>query len=265
METSRLSVPAAALSRDLRASFRKARALGLKGVELDLRSGVSAEQVSQSGIRQIRKWLADEGLAVAATAFPTRGGYADAERLEGRIAATKSALEVAHALGAGIVLNHVGDIPPPVAADAPVDPRWRLLVDVLGDLAAWGERVGATLCVEAGRSSPEDLVRLLAALPEGGIACHLVTGSLVVHGHDPVAAVEKLAGHIGHVHATDAIRGAFRGRGRAVILGSGEVDLPSVLAALEEQGYRGWLGLDPVDGVGAEPELAAAIAGVQAL
>jgi len=264
MEISRLSVPTLALARDLRPALRKARELGLGGVELDLRSGVPAEQLSQSGIRQIRKWLADEGLVVAATAFPTRGGYADAERLEGRIAATKSALETARALGAGVVLNHAGDIPPP-PADGSVDPRWQLLVDVLGDLAAWGDRVGAMLCVEAGRSSPEDLLRLLAALPEGGIACHLVTGALVVHGHDPVVAVETLAGHIGHVHATDAIRGSFKGHGRAVILGSGEVDLPHVLAALEERGYRGWIGLEPVDGMAAQSELAAAIASVQAL
>jgi sugar phosphate isomerase/epimerase len=67
------------------------------------------------------------------------------------------------------------------------------------------------------------------------------------------------------VHATDAIRGAFKGRGRAVILGSGEVDLPNVLAALDERFYRGWIGLEPVDGFQAEAELADAIASLQAL
>ena len=265
MDISRLSVATLPLSRDLRTAFRKVRGLGLRGVELDLRTGVSTEQLSQTGIRQIRKWIADEGLVVAAAAFPTRGGYSDAARLEGRIAATKAALEAAHALGAPIVLNHVGDIPPPVADDAPVDPRWRLLVDVLTDLGAWGERVGCTLSAEAGRSSPEDLARLLEALPEGGLSCHLVTGALVVHGHDPVDAVERLAGHIDHVHATDAIRGAFTGRGRAVILGSGEVALPNVLGALEERGYRGWIGLEPVDGFQVEAELTDAIASLQSL
>ena len=92
MDTSRLSVPTHLLARDLRTALRKARELGIHGVELDLRTGVAAEQLSQTGIRQIRKWLADEGLVVAAAAFPTRGGYADADRLEGRIAATKAAL-----------------------------------------------------------------------------------------------------------------------------------------------------------------------------
>ena len=224
--------------------------------------------------RQIRKWLADEGLEVAAVSFPTRGGYADGERLEGRIAATKSAMQLARALGAALVLNHVGDIPPapkqPAAADekaseSQVDPRWKLLVEVLADLGDWGHRVGATLCAEAGRSSPEDLVRLIDALPEGSIACNLVTGSLLVHGHDPVRAVETLSTHIAHVHATDAVAGAFAGRGRAVILGTGQVDLPNVLAALEERGYRGWIGLEPVDGFGARGELADAINALRAL
>jgi sugar phosphate isomerase/epimerase len=179
--------------------------------------------------------------------------------------ATKAALEAAHALGSPVLLNHIGDIPLPTAADAPADPRWQLLVDVVTDLGAWGERVGCTLAAEAGRSSPEDLERVINAVPTGSLLCHVVTGSLVVHGHDPVAAVELLSGHIGHVHATDAIRGAFKGRGRAVILGSGEVDLPNVLAALEERAYRGWIGLEPVDGFQAEAELADAIASLQAL
>ena len=265
MDTSRLSVASLSLSRDLRTAFRRVRELGLAGVELDLRTGLAAEQLSQTGIRQIRKWLADEGLVVAAAAFPTRGGYADADRLEPRIAATKTALEAARGLGADVLLNHIGDIPPPPAADAAADPRRQLLVDVLTDLGAWGDRVGCSLAAEAGRSSPADLAGLIEALPDGALACHIVTGALVVHGHDPVAAIETLSGHIGHVHATDAIRGAFKGRGRAVILGTGQVDLPNVLATLEERGYRGWIGLEPVDGLGVQPELAAAIASVQSL
>jgi inosose dehydratase len=274
MDISRVSVGAVALSRDLRTALRKVRELGLHGVELDVRSGLDAEQMSQTGIRQIRKWLADEGLVVPAVAFPTRGGYGDPERLEGRIAATKSAMELARALGASVVLNHIGDIPPePRAVEADKkddtkpkeDPRWKLLVEVLADLGDWGHRVGAVLAAEAGRSSPRDLLRLIEALPEGALACHLVTGSLVVHGYDPVEAVELLSTHIAHVHATDAVAGAFAGRGRAVILGSGQVDLPNVLAALEERGYRGWIGLEPVDGFGARAELADAISALRVL
>jgi len=266
MDTSTLSVAAADLAGDLRLALRRARELGFRGVELDARSGLAPEQVTQTGLRQIRKWLDDEGLAVAAVSFRTRGGYADAARLEGRIAATKGAMSLAHALGARIVTNHIGDVPPPPAdADAPPDPRWRLLVDVLADLGAWGQRAGATLCAATGDVGPDDMLRLLAALPEGAMSCDVDPGALVVHGHDPVAAVGMLAGHVGHVRATDAVAGAFAGRGRAVILGTGQVDWPGVFGTLEERDYRGWVCLEPVDRVGSGTELAAALGFLRAI
>jgi len=260
MDPSRLAVATAALSSDLRTALTRARALGVRGLEIDARGGLDPEQVSQTGLRQIRKWLDDEGLVVSAVAFRTRGGYADADRLEGRIAATKRALDLAHDLGAQLVLNHIGDVPPPATdPEAEPDPRWRLLIDVLSDLGGWGHRVGATLCAEAGLAGPDDLARVIASLPEGSLTCDIVTGGLLVHRHDPVDAIEKLSGHIGYVHATDAVAGSFAGRGRASVLGSGHVDLAAVFGTLEERGYRGWIGLEPAGDRGGAGELAEAV------
>jgi len=260
MDTFRISTPAVSLARDLKTALRRARDLGIRGVELDARGGLHPEEISRTGIRQIRKWLGDEGVEVAAIAFHTRGGYAEPDRLEGRIAATKKALDLARALGSDVVLNHVGDIPPESEG-----PRWRLLVDVLADVGAWGLQAGASLCLEAGRAAPADLLRLIAALPDGSLTCDLVTGSLVVHGHDPVAAVGDLAGHLGMVHLTDAVAGAFAGRGRAVELGTGQVDAAGVLAALDERDSRCWIGLEPVDDRTAVAEMRAALDYLRAL
>ena len=266
MDTSRLAVAAVALSSDLRTALKRARDLGVRGVEIDARGGLDPEQVSQTGLRQIRKWLDDEGLVVSAVAFRTRGGYADADRLEGRIAATKRALELAHDLGAKVVLNHIGDVPPsPADAEAEPDRQWQLLIDVLSDLGVWGHRVGATLCAEAGRAGPADLVRVIGSLPEGSLCCDLVTGALLVHRHDPAEAIDILSGHIGYVHATDAVAGAFAGRGRAAVLGTGHIDLPAVFGVLEERGYRGWVGLEPADERGGAAELAEAVAALRRL
>ena len=260
METARLSCAAVSLARDPRTAFRRARDLGLAAVELDARSDLAPEQLTQTGLRQLRKWLGDEGIVVSAVTFRTRGGYADSERLEGRIAATKKALDVAYAVGARIVLNHIGDIPPEDAG-----PQRQLLIDVLTDIGAWGQRAGATLCAEVGRTAPDELARLIEALPGGSLSCDLVSGAVVVHGHDPVAAVATLGPHIESVHATDAVAGAFAGRGRAVVLGTGQVDLPAMFAALEERGYRGWIGLEPVEERTAREEIAAAISFMRAL
>jgi sugar phosphate isomerase/epimerase len=70
---------------------------------------------------------------------------------------------------------------------------------------------------------------------------------------------------VASVHATDAVAGAFAGRGRAVILGTGQVDFPAVFAALEERGYRGWIGLEPVEDRAAQAELIAASRFLRAL
>lgn len=260
MDTSRISVPAALLAKDLRRALRVAHDLGVHGVELDARHGLDPAEMTQTGLRQIRKWLGDEGVVISAISFRTRGGYGDPDRLEGRIAATKAALKLAHDLGAGLVLNHIGDIPAEQAG-----PQWQLLVDVLTDLANFGEHVGATLCAEAGRAAPADLARLIAALPAGGLLCDLVTGALVVHDHEPVTAVNVLGHHVASVHATDAVAGAFAGRGRAVVLGTGQVDFPAVFAALEERSYRGWIGIEPVDERNAREELADAVTHLAAL
>ncbi|MFM8735362.1 MAG: sugar phosphate isomerase/epimerase family protein [Pirellulales bacterium] len=260
MDISRFSLPAAALAKDLGRALGRARDLGVRGVELDARHAIDPATLSQTGLRQIRKWLGDAGVVVSAVSFRTRGGYGDPDRLEGRIAATKQALKLAYDLGATTVLNHVGDIPA-----EPASPQWRLLVDVLTDIGHYGQHVGATLCAEAGRASPADLARLVAALPEGSLACDLVAGSLVVHGHDPAAAVAVLGPHVASVHATDAVAGPFAGRGRSVILGTGQVDFPALFAALEEHGYQGWIGLEPVEPREARAELAAALGFLGAL
>lgn len=266
MDLSRLAVASVALSSDLRTALKRARELGVRGVEVDARGGLDPEQVSQTGLRQIRKWLDDEGLVVSAVAFRTRGGYADADRLEARITATKRAIELAHDLGAQVVLNHIGDVPPAATdPDAAAEPQWRLLMDVLSDIGGWGHRVGAVLCAEAGRAGPDDLLRVIAGLPEGSLTCDIVTGALVVHRHDPAEAIAKLSGHIGYVHATDAVAGTFAGRGRAAALGTGHVDFAAVFGTLEERGYRGWIGLEPADPRGGAVELAEAVASFRQL
>lgn len=252
------------LSTTLRTALRRARQLGLDGVEIDARHGLDADGLSRSGRRQIRKWIEDEGMTIAAVAFPTRGGYSDPERLEGRIAATKEAMTLAHDLGAAVVTNHVGDIGAKADEGSP-DPRRTLLVEVLTDLGAWGQRAGAVFAAEVGRAGPGDVLALLDELPDGAIGCHLVTGAALVHGHDPVAAVHALGHRIVHVHATDAIAGAYAGRGRSVVLGTGQVGLPEVLAALDEQGYRGWIGIEPVDTVGTDAEISAALEAIAAV
>jgi sugar phosphate isomerase/epimerase len=154
--------------------------------------------------------------------------------LDARIEGTKHAMRLAYALGARVVLNHVGRIP----GDAQ-SAQWKLLVEVLDDLGRHGLRTGATLAVEAGAENPADLGRLLAALPAGSLGIDLNPGDLILHGFSATEAAQSLGASLLAVHLTDAVREATRAGGELVLPGQGQVDFPSLLGILEEQGYRG--------------------------
>ena len=260
MLTNRLTVSASGLSRHFRDSLKIAHDLGVDGVEVDGRFGLTHDEMSRSGLRQITKWLEDYGLRVSAVRFPTRRSYADSEALEHRVTATKAAMQMAYDLGARLVSIHVGDIPISEESN-----EWKILIEVLTDLGTWGDRVGTTVAVEAGRADPDDLLRLFAALPEGAISCDLSTGMLVVHRHDPVEAIHALGNRVVYVHANDAIAGPIAGRGSSVVLGTGQVDFPAVLGSLEEHAYHGWLALDAVEPVAARREIESAVGFLQSI
>ena len=92
---------------------------------------------------------------------------------------------------------------------------------------AWG----ATLAAEAGRSSPRDLAAVHRGVcPTARSPATSSPDRSSCTATIPSRRSSSSPAHIGHVHATDAVAGAFAGRGRAVILGTGQVDLPNVLA-----------------------------------
>ncbi|HEX7447774.1 MAG TPA: sugar phosphate isomerase/epimerase family protein, partial [Pirellulales bacterium] len=172
---------------------------------------------------------------VAAVGFRTRRGYDVADQLERRIEATKAAMQLAYDLGASLVVNQVGRVPAESEGSA-----WSLLGEALGELGAYGQRVGALLAAETGSESGGDLRRLIDALPPGSLAVALNPGNLIVNGFSPLEAVAELGPHIQYVHAKDGVRDLARGRGVEVELGRGSADFPALLGALEEHDYRGY-------------------------
>jgi sugar phosphate isomerase/epimerase len=232
----RLGVELASLKLPLKKGLLTARELGVQAVEIDLRSELRPENLSQTGMRQVRKMLDDLSLRISAVAFRTRRGYAIADDLDARIDATKRALRTAYDLGANVVVNHIGRVP--LESDSSATST---LVQALSDLGQHGQKVGAILAAETGTESGEDLAALIARLPPGSIGVDLNPASLIMHGHSPRAAVQALAPHVVHVHATDATRDLALARGIEVPLGQGSAEFPELLAALEEQQYRGYI------------------------
>ena len=109
--------------------------------------------------------------------------------------------------------------------------------------------------------STEELHRLLALCPAPHIALALDTAELTIAGHDLVALYRRFHARVGHFHFKDALAidslGEYKlpNAERAMILaggsreiprwfgelGTGLVDFKSLMAAMKELNYEGWI------------------------
>jgi sugar phosphate isomerase/epimerase len=234
-----LDIKIAIQTRGLRLPLKRAlpvaAELGVGAVELDGRHDLPIGDIGQTAIRAIRKMLEDHQLSVAAVNFASRRGFSAVDGLEARVETIKALMRLSHALGASVMPCSVGHIP----AEDELPTVWSTLVEVLTDLGQYGQHVGALLAADTGAQSPDDLARLIAALPPHSLGVALNPAALTGHGHSAVAAVEQLGASVYHVYANDAMYDPAARRGEQTTLGRGAVDYPAILGALEEHGYRG--------------------------
>jgi sugar phosphate isomerase/epimerase len=249
-----IAINLAELRLPLRKAVLAARRLGAKAVEIDARGELRPQDLSETGLRELRKILSEADLRVAAVTFRTRRGYDTPDELDRRVAATKQALTFAYQLRAPIVVNHVGRVPAESAG-----PAWESLVEVLSDLAGYGQRTGARLAAQTGSESGADLARLLAALPPQGIAVDFDPGNLLMSDFSPSEAIVALGADVAQLRARDAVRDLARGRGLEVPLGRGSVDFPTIFGVLEERGFRGSVVVGRERAEDPESEIAAGI------
>lgn len=256
----KIGIQTRSLRQPLRQALRTAARLGADGVEVDARTELPPAEMSQTGLRQFHRLLADLNLRVSAVAFPTRRGYEVADDLERRVLATQAAMRFAHDLRAEVVINRIGNVP-----ESSEDPRFGRLVEVLSALGTFGERVGARLAAQTGGESPEQLARLLSALPDHTLGVDLDPRALILGGYSPRDAVDVLGRYVLHVHASDAVRDARAGRAIGVELGRGTADLPELLGRLTEFDYRGWVTIECRDAANPLAELENAVAFLRSL
>ena len=260
MPTVKIGIQTRCLHQPLRQALRTAARLGADGVEIDARHELPASELSQTGLRELHKLLGDLNLRVSAVAFPTRRGYDDPQELERRVFATQSALRFAVDLRCDVVINRVGRVP-----DSDDDPQFGRLVESLTAIGAHGDRVGARLAAQTSEASPQNLARLLAALPQHTVGVDLHPGELIMAGHSPQEALELLGQHVLHVHASDAVRDFAAGRAKPVELGRGTADLPELLGRLTEFDYRGWVTIETRDAANPVAEIENAVAFLRSL
>lgn len=252
-------------------ALSKAQSLGMNGVQIRVTDGeLTPENMSKDARRELLKSVKDRGLIVSALCGDI-GRFDDPEINPGRIERSKRILDMAKDLETNVVTTHIGVVP----ADKS-HPRYAIMQEACGELAAYADSMGAHFAIETGPETAETLKGFLDGLHSTGVAVNLDPANFVmVTGDDPVQAVYTLKDYIVHTHAKDGRRLRYvepeivYGLAEAEMLGSssfielplgeGDVDFPAYLKALEDIGYKGFLTIEREVGDDPARDIAAAV------
>jgi sugar phosphate isomerase/epimerase len=268
----RIAVQTVCLKQSISEALHTAAQLGCEGVQFDASQEIRPADMSETGLRHLRKMLDDLNLRVASIALPSQQDYSQPKGLQERVDRALNAMRMASQLNARVLVFNLGSVPTPtrdldrsIASGSQAsgagaiegvqalefeeeqldscDGEWSTLVDVLHSLASQGNRLGVQLAAYAPTTDPKILKRLIGALPEGALGVDLSPAPLVAYQGSAIDFINVLGPHVVHVYGNDAIRDLKSGQGMEVELGRGATDYPELMGRLEEFGYRGWMTL----------------------
>lgn len=253
---------------DRSTAIKKAAALGAQGIQMYATSGENApESLNSQARRDLLAEVKGEGLVFSALCGDLGRGFGDPELNPALIEKSKRIIDLAKDLETNVVTTHIGVVP----ADKNHE-RYKIMQEACFQLASYADSVQAHFAIETGPETSAVLKDFLDSLNSTGVAVNLDPANLrMVTGDDPVAAVHNLKRYIVHTHAKDGNRllatnpeyiyrvvhpvpQELEGKRffEEVPLGTGSVDFPAYLKALEEIGYTGFLTIERE--VGATPE-----------
>lgn len=255
----------------------KAKELGMDGVQIRVTDGdLAPENMSAEKRRELLQAVKDRGLTVSALCGDI-GRFDDPEINPGRIERSKRILDMAKDLETNVVTTHIGVVPGDRS-----HPRYQIMQEACGQLAAYADQLGAHFAIETGPETAATLKGFLDGLHSTGVAVNLDPANFVmVTGDDPVQAVHTLKDYIVHTHAKDGRRLRYvepeiiYGLKEEEMLGSssfielplgqGDVDFKNYLTALEDIGYKGFLTIEREVGDDPAGDIAAAVKYLQGL
>ena len=245
---------------DRSAAIKKAAEIGANGIQMYATKGEnSPENLSASQRRELLDEVKSNGLVFSALCGDLGRGFGNAELNPELIEKSKRIVDLALDLETNIVTTHIGVVP----TDKSID-RYKIMQEACFELANYADSVGAHFAIETGPETSANLKEFLDALGSTGVAVNLDPANLrMVTGDDPVEAVYNLQKYIVHTHAKDGnkladalpeyIYGvlhpipeeiANKKLFEEVPLGTGSVDFPAYLKALEDIGYKGFLTIE---------------------
>ena len=256
-------------------AVKKAAALGVSGLQMYCTNGEHApENMSGGKAKELLSYVKDNGLKFSAICGDLGMGFGNPELNPELIEKSKRIINLAKELETDIVTTHIGVVP-----DDPCHDRYKIMQEACSELARYADSIDAHFAIETGPETSAVLKKFLDSLGSTGVAVNLDPANLVmVTGDDPVGAVYNLKDYIVHTHAKDGImlkRGnpeylyrvvhpipeeiAGQKFYEEVPLGTGSVDYPAYLKALEEIGYKGFLTIEREVGEAPEVDIKTAV------
>lgn len=251
-----IGFPTRLLEGTLREKIREVGRLGANGIQLDLRYELRPSEMTETGKRQLRHLLQENGLSVAPATFSLRRALIETEGLEERVAGISAAIRFASELKIHSLIIRPGVIPDPDS------PEHAIFIDVLEDLVRVGDHLGVILTLTSGREEAAKLLSTLREVTTAPLAVNFDPAAAVMAGFDPASELRTLSEQIRHVRIRDGLRDSD-GSGVEVPVGRGEVDWDSLLASLAECDFGGWLTPDRTSGEDPARDAARAIAFVK--
>lgn len=245
---------------DRSTAIKKAAAIGANGIQMYATQGENApENLSATDRKALLKEVKDAGLVFSALCGDLGKGFGNKDLNPELIEKSKHIVELAVDLDTTVVTTHIGVVPKDKNHD-----RYKIMQEACGALADFADSHGVRFAVETGPETSDVLGDFLDSLNSTGVSVNLDPANLrMVTGDDPVKAVHRLKKYIVHTHAKDGNRLAigdpeiiygivhpvpteFQGVRfyEEVPLGTGSVDFPAYLKALEEIGYKGFLTIE---------------------
>lgn len=263
-------------------SFRKpipeaveeAAKLGAKGLQVyATRTRLAHEDMTPAQRRDFLRMVKDHGLVFSALCGDLGKGFGNPDLNPALVEESRRILDIALEMETNIVTTHIGVVPQDSA-----NPRYKIMQDACGELAAYADSVGAHFAIETGPEPAKTLRGFLDSLNSRGVAVNLDPANLtMVCRDDAVAAVHTLKDYIVHTHAKDGrqlhdcdpeIVYGIKPRDPSCVtdesfielpLGEGDVPFPAYLKALDEVGYRGFLTIEREVGENPAKDIATAV------
>jgi len=226
---------------------------------------ISSHQMSTgsfdfSDAKKLTKQVRSHNLEISALVGDLGGhGFERKDENKEKIPQTKAIVDFAQELETNIITTHIGVIP------EHKNDQYQIMQEALAEIAAYAKTAGIYLAVETGPEKSAVLNRFIADTGETHLKVNFDPANIVmVQGEDVIKAVETLKDYIVYTHAKDGrmikkcnpiqIYNAFAEGNPEnlnideyfveLALGSGDVDFPEYLKALNKIGYSGSLTIE---------------------